>query len=80
LLGGAPSLNDKGRGKNAFGGMIRENLKSESNSLPYYIQQGLQDSEAPKMLEQLRELNRTGKSQLEKLEKLKQFQNAKYTN
>jgi hypothetical protein len=49
-------------------------------SLPQYIQQGLQDSEAPKMLEQLRELNRTGKSQLEKLEKLKQFQNAKYTN
>jgi hypothetical protein len=49
-------------------------------SLPQYIQQGLQDSEAPKMLEQLRELNRTGKSQIEKLEKLRQFQNAKFTN
>ena len=64
--------------------MMRSGAQSvfgeDSYSLPAYIQQGLKDSEAPKMLEQLRELNRTGKSQLEKLEKLKQFQNAKYTN
>ena len=64
--------------------MMRSGVQSvigeDSYSLPAYIQQELKDSEAPKMLDQLRELNRTGKSQLEKLEKLKQFQNAKYTN
>jgi hypothetical protein len=48
--------------------------------LAEYIQTSLQESEAPKLLLQLQELNRTGKSQLEKLEKLKQFQNAKFTN
>jgi hypothetical protein len=82
LLGGAPSLNDKGRGKNAFGDMIRENLTTaeSSDNLAYRIAEELNKSEAPKMLQQLQELNRTGKSQLEKLEKLKQFQNAKFTN
>lgn len=64
--------------------MMRSGAQSvfgeDSYSLPAYIQQGLKDSEAPKMLEQLRELNRTGKSQIEKLEKLRQFQNAKFTN
>jgi hypothetical protein len=82
LLGGAPSLNDKGRGKNAFGDMIRENLTTaeSSDNLAYRIQEELNKSEAPKILQQLQELNRTGKSQLEKLEKLKQFQNAKFTN
>ena len=64
--------------------MMRSGAQSvfgeDSYSLPAYIQQGLKDSEAPKMLDQLRELNRTGKSQIEKLEKLRQFQNAKFTN
>ena len=64
--------------------MMRSGAQSvfgeDSYSLPAYIQQGLKDSEAPKMLQQLQELNRTGKSQIEKLEKLRQFQNAKFTN
>jgi hypothetical protein len=82
LLGGAPSINGKGGRKNAFGGMIRENLTTSesSDNLAYRIAEELNKSEAPKMLQQLQELNRTGKSQIEKLEKLRQFQNAKFTN
>jgi hypothetical protein len=64
--------------------MIRSGVQSvigeDSGSLSGRIQASLQESEAPKLLLQLQELNRTGKSQLEKLEKLKQFQNAKFTN
>ena len=64
--------------------MMRSGAQSvfgeDSASLAGYIQTSLQESEAPKLLQQLQELNRTGKSQIEKLEKLRQFQNAKFTN
>jgi len=64
--------------------MIRSGVQSvigeDSGSLSGRIQASLQESEAPKLLQQLQELNRTGKSQIEKLEKLRQFQNAKFTN
>jgi hypothetical protein len=64
--------------------MMRSGVQSvigeDSGSLSGRIQASLQESEAPKLLQQLQELNRTGKSQIEKLEKLRQFQNAKFTN
>lgn len=64
--------------------MMRSGVQSvigeDSGSLSGRIQASLQESEAPKLLQQLQELNRTGKSQVEKLEKLRQFQNAKFTN
>ncbi len=64
--------------------MMRSGVQSvigeDSGSLSGRIQASLQESEAPKLLLQLQELNRTGKSQIEKLEKLRQFQNAKFTN
>ena len=64
--------------------MMRSSTQSvfgeDSGSLAEYIKTSLEESEAPKLLQQLQELNRTGKSQIEKLEKLRQFQNAKFTN
>lgn len=71
-------VNDEITGK--LQGGIRNVLGENAAPLSGYIQEGLQGSEAPKLLEQLQELNRTGKSQVEKLEKLRSYQNAKFTN
>jgi hypothetical protein len=65
---------------NTMRGRTTDLIGENPAGLAEYIQTSLQESEAPKLLLQLQELNRTGKSQLEKLEKLKQFQNAKFTN
>jgi hypothetical protein len=65
---------------NTLRGRTTDLIGENPAGLAEYIQTSLQESEAPKLLLQLQELNRTGKSQLEKLEKLKQFQNAKFTN
>jgi hypothetical protein len=65
---------------NTLRGRTTDLIGENPAGLAEYIQTSLQESEAPKLLLQLQELNRTGKSQIEKLEKLRQFQNAKFTN
>ena len=65
---------------NTLRGRTTDLIGENPAGLAEYIQTSLQESEAPKLLQQLQELNRTGKSQIEKLEKLRQFQNAKFTN